>query len=172
MNKPYEACPVLETKNFTLKLVSEADAEDLLACYSDPKAQAFFNIDNFSHICNFYTAEEMAECIRFWLLAYTQKAFVRFSIVDKAIQKAIGTVEMFGPDRGVLRIDVAPVYENKAHLKELLDVCIAHFYVLFQVDTMASKAIPLATDRIDVLHEAGFHAGDFNGREHYYLRAK
>jgi len=91
MNNPYEKCPAFETPHFTLRLVSEADAEDLLVCYADPKAQELFNIDNFSHICNFYTAEAMAECIGFWLTAYAQKAFVRFSIMDKSTHKAVGT---------------------------------------------------------------------------------
>ena len=172
MQEPYEKCPVFETQNFRLRLVSEVDAEDLLICYSDPKAQALFNTDNFPHACNFYTVEEMAKCIRFWLMEYAREAYVRFAIVDKAFEKAIGTIEMFGPDRGVLRIDVAPAYENKAHLKELLDACVAHFYDLFQVCTIATKAAPLAVARIEILREAGFHAGNFNGREHYYLREK
>jgi len=172
MNEPYERRPVFETRHFTLRLVSEADAEDLLACYSDPGAQKFFNTDNFSHTCNFHTVEEMASCIRFWLAAYAQEAFVRFSVVDKASRKAVGTIEMFGAGMGVLRIDIASDYENKAHLKELLDICLANFYGLFEVHTIAAKAAPFAVDRIDALREAGFHAGDFHGREHYYLRTK
>jgi len=170
MNEPYKNCPVLETEHFSLRLVSEADAEDLLVCYSDPKAQELFNIDNFSHICNFYTVEAMAECIGFWLTAYKQEAFVRFAIIDKSIQKAVGTIEMFGGDVGVLRVDIASPYENKVNFKELLDVCTGSFYELFDAKTMATKAIPSAVARIDVLLEAGFRAEEFKGREHYYLR--
>jgi len=172
MNEPYEKCPEFETQHFALRLVSETDAEDLLVCYSDPKAQALFNTDNFAHTCSFHTVEEMANCIRFWLMEYAQGAYVRFSIVDKSIQKAVGTIEMFGTELGVLRIDIASDYENKTNLKELLDVCLEHFYGLFQVHTMATKAAPLAAERIKALREADFHTGDFKGREHYYLRER
>ncbi|MCL2812873.1 MAG: hypothetical protein FWD25_13425, partial [Clostridia bacterium] len=163
MNELYGNCPVFETQHFVLRLVSEADAEDLLVCYSDPKAQEFFNIDNFSHICNFYTVEAMAECIGFWLTAYAQGAFVRFSIVDKSNQKAVGTIEMFGGDVGILRVDLASAYESRVNFQELLDVCLENFYDLFQVRAIATKAIPLAVGRIDVLLEAGFCAGGFKG---------
>ena len=52
MSNPYKDCPMYETQNFIFRLVSEEDAEDLLACYSDPKAQGLFNIDNFPTDCS------------------------------------------------------------------------------------------------------------------------
>jgi len=79
---------------------------------------------------------------------------------------------MFGGDVGVLRVDIASAYESKANFKELLDVCIENFYDLFQAHAIATKAIPLAVDRIEILLEAGFDAGGFKGREHYYLRER
>ena len=167
---PYTQCPVFETQNFFLRLVSEADAEDLLVCYSDPKAQKFFNIDGFPHNCNFNTAREMLKCIKFWLMEYSHEAYVRFAIVDKAIGKAIGTIEMFGGKTGILRLDIASKYENKSHLAEILDMCVKNFYELFKVNCIATKAASQAATRIEVLSEAGFKPGDFNGIEDYYLR--
>jgi len=178
MNDPYKKCPALETEHFILRLVQIEDAEDLLACYSDPKAQAFFNIDNFPVDCRLHTVDEMKKYIEFWLMEYAQEAYIRFAIVDKSINKAVGTIEMFGmtgkykTDPGVLRIDIAPDYESTSCLKEILNVCVENFYDLFDVGTMATKAIPQAVNRVEVLHEAGFHAGDFHGREHYYLRLR
>jgi len=163
--------------NFTLRLVSENDAEDLLICYSDPKAQEFFNIDNFLHDCNFSTIEEMQSCIQYWLMEYSQEAYVRFCVVDKSIDKAIGTIEMFGmigkykTDPGLLRIDIVSDYEEFAYLKELFALCIDNFYSMFGVNEIATKAIPNAVNRIKALQEVGFHAGDFHDRKDYYLRA-
>jgi RimJ/RimL family protein N-acetyltransferase len=173
----YQQCPVLESEYFTFRLVQTEDAEDLLLCYSDPKAQEFFNDEDFPVPTRFYTPEEMSKCIKFWLMEYSQEAYIRFSIVDKAKQKAVGTVEMFGmvgaykADPGILRIDVAHDYENKAHLKDILGVCVGEFYDMFGVRSIVTKAVPQAADRINVLQDAGFRPGQFHDRQHYYSRS-
>lgn len=95
MINPYELCPTYETKSFILRLVSEDDSEDLLKCYSDNKAQKFFNTDKCSGDFCMYKIEDMRNCIKAWLFAYSQQEFIRFSIVDKTQAKAIGTVEIF-----------------------------------------------------------------------------
>ena len=178
MSNPYKNCPVYETQNFILRLVSEDDAEDLLSCYSDPKAQEHFNIDNFPTDCKISTTEEMLKYIKLWLMEYEQEAYVRFAIVDKSTNKAVGTIEMFGmvgkykTDTGVLRIDIASIYEKAVFLKELFLVCVEKFYVLFEVNGIATKAIDHAVERINALTELSFQAEDFNGRSHYYLRHK
>jgi len=175
---PYQQCPTYETEHFTLRLVNLEDAKDLLICYSDPQAQRFFNVDNFPTDCVYDTIDEMSRCIKFWLAEYADEMYVRFSLVDKKSQKAIGTVEMFGAvgkyksDPGVLRIDIASPYENKSFLKEILNVCAEEFYELFKVRTIATKAIPEAAERVMALREMGFCEGDFNERVHYYLRSK
>jgi len=174
----YKQCPILEAKNFIFRLVALSDAEDLLACYANPQAQAFFNTDNFPHNCAFNTVEEMAAYIRFWLVEYSQQAYVRFAIVSKQLQKAVGTIEMFGmvgkykTDPGILRIDIAPAFECQVHLAEILDVCVKNFYDMFGVSTIVTKAVPQAVDRIAALESAGFRTCEYNGREHYYARQK
>ena len=178
MNNPYKNCPVYETQSFILRLVSEDDAENLLACYSDPQAQELFNIDNFPTDCKFNTVEEMLKYIKFWLMEYEQEAYIRFAIVDKSTNKAVGTIEMFGmvgqykTDIGILRLDIASRYEKGIFLRELFRVCIENFYTLFEVNGIVTKAINQAIYRIDVLKELGFRAEDFHGRNHYYLRPK
>jgi len=171
---PYKQCPTYETQSFIIRLVKEEDAQDLLSCYSDPKAQALFNIDGFPHDCKFNSSEEMLKYIKFWLKEYAQEAYVRFSIIEKSTNKAIGTIEMFGmvgrykTDPGILRVDIASVYENEVYLKEIFDICITNFHSLFEVKTITTKAPPIATTRIQVLHEAGFKPHIYNGKEHYY----
>jgi len=174
MNNPYKQCPVYETSHFTLRLVSEDDADDLLVCYSDPKAQQLFNIDGFPIDCYFTETAQMLKYIRFWLIEYSQEAYVRFAVVNNATNKAIGTVEMFGSEgsAGILRIDLASDYEKQTFLDELLGVSIEEFYTLFNVDCIATKAIDKAVERISSLENAGFQAQQFNGRSHYYLRQR
>ena len=177
MNNPYEQCPIFETHSFIIRLVSEEDAESLLACYSDPKAQEFFNVDNFPIDCRFSTLDEMLKYIKFWLREYSQEAYIRFAIVDKSISKAVGTIEMFGmvgqykTDPGILRVDIASNYENVACLKEIFDICVKNFYGLFEVSKIVTKAPLHAVNRIQVLRETGFYPSGFGGREYYYLRS-
>ena len=171
MNNPYKKCPVFQTDHFIFRLVKPEDADDLLKCYSDPKAQEFFNTDNFPHDCRFNTINEMLNCIEFWLTEYSQEKYIRFAVVEKSIDKAVGTIEMFGGDVGVLRIDIVSAYEEVSYLDEIIEMCIKNFYDLFAVSAIATKAIPEAENRIESLLKAGFNRNDFKGREHYYLRS-
>lgn len=170
MGNPYEKCPIFETKHFLLRLIQVEDSEELVKCYSDSKSQELFNADNCTGDFCITTTDNMKECLVAWLKAYEQEAFVRFSIVYKLKNKAVGTIEMFGGDIGVLRIDIASPYEEAPYLREIIAVCIENFYDLFSVNLIATKAIQKAQNRIEVLLEAGFCLSNFKGKEDYYFR--
>ncbi|HPK35029.1 MAG TPA: GNAT family N-acetyltransferase [Oscillospiraceae bacterium] len=169
---PYGNCPVYETEHFILRFISSDDAADLLECYSDPKAQQFFNADYCTSDFRYSTLEEMQNCIEGWLYAYQNGYFVRFGIVDKPKSKAVGTVEIFGGDYGVLRIDIKSDYENKSHLSELIQTADA-FFDDFNCEKIVAKAVPASTERIAALTAAGFEPFDWEpGREHYYMKRR
>ncbi|MCL2056925.1 MAG: hypothetical protein FWH02_06880 [Oscillospiraceae bacterium] len=172
MKNPYEKCPVYETTHFLIRLIQSEDAEALVKCYSDSKSQELFNADNCTGDFCIDTTDGMATCINAWLQAYENKEYIRFAIVDKSFDKAIGTIEMFGGDTGVLRIDIASVYEKPSELEEIIDICVKNFYDLFAVKTIATKAIPKAQFRIEALLKSGFCLSDFKKRKNYYLRTK
>lgn len=161
---PYEKCPVYESESFILRLVEENDAKSLLKCYSDLSAVKFMNSDNCKFGFHFTTIDEVKNCILFWLNEYVEKRFVRFSVVDKQIQKAIGTIEMFGrkdadgkiTGYGVLRIDLCSNYEKHSFIIELLKISNENFYDVFGVEQIITKAIPTATERISALTESGY----------------
>lgn len=177
---PYEKCPMLETEHFVLRLVTMDDADDLLQCYSDPKSQEIFDASACTSDFRYQTIEEMQACIRFWLLNYKNRGFIRFTIIDKASGLGIGAMEMFGATGnlagserwGVLRIDLASPYETKAYLNELLALSNTAYYSLMGVNRVVTKAIPTATERINALRVAEFTPFEWSepGREHYWAR--
>ena len=178
MKDPYVVCPAYETDKFILRLITEEDAEGLLQCYSDKKAQRFFNADKCSGDFCMDKIEDMVRCISAWLDAYTQQEFIRFSIIDKSRSSAIGTIEMFGyvgkykVKTGILRVDVSSGYENEEDLSEIFSVCCEYFFDLFEVDMIATKAVPEAVERRNALEKANFCEGEMPEREHYFLRSK
>ena len=180
---PYEHCPTYETGQFTLRLIREEDAPDLLACYADPAAAPIFNSDNCTSSFIYHTLEEMTNCVRFWVDSYRWQYFVRFSVVDKAKGKAVGTIEFFakpgtfdGAGRvGVLRLDLASPYEQEGMIAEILQVVEEHFYGLFAVDSVITKAVPQAAERIRALRGLGFQPVPDKAivpYDHYYLRTR
>jgi RimJ/RimL family protein N-acetyltransferase len=173
MNNPYDKCPVFETEKFIIRLVEKSDAEDLLGCYSDVNAQKYFNAYNCTSDFKWKTLEEINEYMDFWIQAYNDRAFVRFSIVQKLIKKAIGTIEFFGGPYGVLRIDIKSEYEKEEYLKDIIEISVNNFYKLFNTNRIITKAIPEAVDRINVLMDYGFieYTQDMNPpRNNYYFR--
>ena len=120
----------------------------------------------------------MDEMINYWLIDYSQQAYVRFSIIDKSTKRAIGTIEIFGKigqykvDRGILRIDVESSYENIAMLSEIIDMCVENFYLLFDLKEIATRIIPEAADRIEAFKNKGFQYRDLNDLELNYIHSK
>lgn len=178
MENPYEKCPVFETKNFILRLIQLEDTEDLLKCYSDPKAQELFNADRCNTDFCFKTADKLRNYIAGWLKAYENEEFVRFTIVDNSLGKAVGTIEMFGmvgvykSSLGVLRLDICSEYEHTVFLDELLTLCVNEFFPLFGANQIIHKAIPVATDRIQVLLRLGFQPCELPERTHSWVLHK
>lgn len=160
----YVEIPVLENGTFLLRKIDmEADAEDLLRVYSDEKAVPLFNSDN----CwgNFYctTVKQVQEMIMAWQREYEKRYYVRWAIVDKRNDMAVGTIELFNrkaedyfTDCGLLRLDLRSDYEKEEYIHSILSLVIAYTKELFCCDWMATKAVPLATERIKVLKSMGF----------------
>lgn len=178
-SNPYIECPTFETEHFVIRLISETDAKDLLCCYGDPKARLFFNNDDCPKEEYDYI-NRMHELIDGWLNHdYAKGYYIRFSIINKQTQKAVGTIEIY--DRkyqqserttGILRIDIAHLYERDTFLTELFTISSDIFFNIFHVKIILHKAIPQATERISVMTKIGFRPIKIEGRQHYWVYKK
>ena len=167
---PYEKCPVVKTKSFTLRLVEMSDSEALFHCYYDQKAVSLMNDDNCDFGFYVQTEEKMAETIGYWIKFYEQKYFIRFAIVDNASGKAVGTMEGFGGETGVLRVDIRTEYETAEYLSELFDFAKEHFYEYFGNQILVTKAIAVAEERRKALVDCGWEFIDKYKNYHDYYQ--
>lgn len=178
MNNPYQQCPKYDRTHFIVRLVEENDAVGLLECYSDVKAQPIFNSDACTGDFCINRLEDMRNCINAWIGCYERQEFIRFSIIDKNTNVAVGTIEMFGMvgaykvNRGILRVDILSKYENETYLSEIFGLCKTEFFDVFAVEQIVTKAIPMAECRIKSLLGLGFEPYDFPERENYYICTK
>ena len=155
MRNVYEECPVYETESFLLRQVKLEDAQDLLACYADKENVSKLNADCCTSDFYYTTLEQMEECIRFWLREYEKHYYVRFAIVPKAVGRAIGTVEIFGGEAGVLRIDLAAEYNTEQSYKELLTLAKEQLAEDFGVGSIKIKSSNIP-ERVTWLEQLGF----------------
>lgn len=169
MTDIYEKCPVFENEKYILRFVEETDVSDLLEVYSDKNALPFFNSDNCNGD-NFYypTAEKMLEAVKFWLFSYRERYFVRFSIIDKSINKAVGTVEIFrrvSGDKfdgdGVFRLDVKSNYEKENIISEIISIIIPSAFEMFGVDEIITKIPLYAVERMNAFWQFGFCKSEY-----------
>ena len=182
-NNPYYKCPEFETEHFYIRQVRVQDACDLLECYSDLSSWVFYNNDFSKKIfaTQFPTADEIKALINAWLDEYDGSVYVRFSIIDKASCKVIGTIELcdkIGGDKtqaevvrrgAALHIDLALDYETQRCISEILSLADSNFYEIFGIKYLLSRAVPTATERIVALKCAGFKSFPWEQeREHYY----
>lgn len=165
---PYETCPVYEDEHFCLRLVELSDVPDLLRVYSDEKAVPFFNGDN-CHGDDFHytTPERMADAVKFWRLAYEQRAFVRWTILDRRISggTAVGTIELFNrraddyyDNCGLLRLDLGSGYEQEEAIRAILSLIVPPAFDLFGCEMIATKIVPAASCRKAAAQALGFTA--------------
>ena len=164
----YETCPTLENDKFLLRLVENEDCDDLLRVYSDKNALPFFNSDNCDGD-NFYyaTKERMTEALGFWSLSYKNGWFARLAIVDKAVSKVIGTIELclrVSEDEfnnmGILRIDVRSDYEKEEVLYDITTLITPHLSEMLGCNGIITKAPIYAVERIKAIQKAGFAKSD------------
>ena len=164
MMNVYDSCPTFEDERFLLRFVKKDDADDLLEVYSDKNALPFFNSDNCDGDNLYYPDKvKMNSAIDFWLRSYETKWFVRWTIIDKIISKAIGTIEMFHRvadddfnHAGVMRLDVGSDYEKSDILHELFELFIPSAYELFDCNEIITKIPVYAVERINAAQSFGF----------------
>ncbi|MDE6983369.1 MAG: GNAT family N-acetyltransferase [Lachnospiraceae bacterium] len=166
MQNPYENCPVFESETYRLRLIEEADAPDLFLVYSDEKAVPYFNSDNCNGDTFHYTLpEHMQGAIAAWKLEYARQGFVRWTIVDKNIGCAVGTIELFNRkaddyynDCAILRLDLRSDYEQEAAIYEILSLIVPKTCALFACQMIATKVKPFAAERRAAVERLGFTA--------------
>ena len=160
----YEKCPIYKNDLITLRQTTSEDAEELLKCYSDEKAVPFFNSDN-CHGDDFHymTIERMKQAIDFWDYSYKSRYFVRWTVILNDTHEKIGTIEMFhrvADDEfnhyGVLRVDLQSKFENHEYINNILEITNQNFFKAFDVESILTKAIPDATERIASLEREGY----------------
>lgn len=164
MISPYKKCPVYENEKYLLRMVEASDAADLLLVYSDEKAVPFFNSDNCNGDDFHYTSlERMKKAIEYWRWEYDREGFVRWSIIDKELKKAIGTIELFHRisddyfnNCGIMRLDLRSNYEKKESIFEILSLIIPSSFELFDCRIIATKIPPFASERKAAAEKAGF----------------
>ena len=161
----YNKCPMFSNDRYLLRFVKIEDCDDLLKVYSDKKAVPYFNSDNCGGDDFYYTTNErMKQAVEYWLWEYSRKGFVRWVIVDKSIDKAIGTIELFHRNAddyftncGILRLDLRSDYEKQSEIHEILSLIVFQTFKLFECDIIATKAIPEAVERVKSLIKLGFY---------------
>lgn len=159
----YETCPQFSSERYLLRMVSPEDRDDLLKVYSDTDAVPIFNSDNCTGDFHITTREDMARTIEFWLREYACRYYVRWSVIDRAAEQTVGTIELFHRTAddfynhvGLLRLDLRSDHETEEAITEILSILLPPAYGLFTCDAIATKIPACARTRIKALTNLGF----------------
>lgn len=161
---PYEKCPVYGNENYLLRFIDASDAPDLLLVYSDEAAVPFFNSDNCHGDDFHYTSlERMQSAIEFWRQEYQKRYYVRWTVFDKNVNHAIGTIELFNRKAndyfnncGLLRLDLRSDYERSDRISEILSLLLIPAFDLFDCQMIATKVPAFAVERKTAVEKLGF----------------
>lgn len=163
MQDIYKEWRSYENENILLRPVKAEDAKMLLQVYSDKEARKLFNCDNFEEPCYFDTMEEMQNEIQFYLDAYKNGWFIRWSIEEKRTKEVVGTIELCKraasddfDGMGILRMDIRSDYERAEYMTLLIELILQFGYDDLDVDCIATKALGEAKERTAALEQTGF----------------
>ncbi len=164
---PYEKCPVFENDNYLLRFVEADDAADLLLVYSDEKAVPLFNSDNCIDNFHYTFLERMQKTIEYWQREYQKKYYVRWTILDKSVHRAIGTIELFNRKAedyfnncGLLRLDLRSDYERFDKIMEILSIILVSAFDIFDCQMIATKVPAFAIERKIAVEKMGFTSSE------------
>ena len=167
MTNPYEKCPVFENEKYLLRYIDAGDAPDLLLVYSDEKAWPIFNSDNCTGDFHCTLLEHVQDMIKYWQWEYDRKGFVRWSIIDKNIHRAVGTIELFNRKAddyfnncGLLRLEVRCDDECQKEILEILSLIIPSTFELFDSQMIATKVPHIASERKSAVEALHFKASE------------
>ena len=159
----YEQITVMESEKFLLREIDDGDVEDLLKVYSDRDAVPLFNSDNCVNGFYYTSIEKMKDTIAFCKREYQSRYYVRWAIIDKSTNCAIGTIELFNRrakdyfnNCGLLRLDLRSDYEKQDIIVDILGIIISETKEMFACEMIATKAISIAKERIQALEHKGF----------------
>ena len=173
-NDPYIKCPEFDTEHFHLRQVRMEDAEELLCFYGELSEWMFFENAKSNRIFSSRraTVEEMRKCIASWLGEYKNRYYIRFTVIDKATKKAIGTIEVFdNPGNSYLHIDLSAPYETQSYISELLSLADEKLFNIFNMRTLLVQAVPAAKERTTALQSYGYKPYECTaGGKHYYAK--
>lgn len=158
MKDIYQECPVVESERYLLRLIHSDDVDDLFKVYSDKNAVPFFNSDNCDGDLFYYeTKERTKKAVEFWIWSYEKRYFVRFTIVDKQTNQAVGTIETFPRDeKGFLRLDLRSDYETEKQIAAIVAMIDPVIYEAWQCNSILTKAASYAIERVRALKAAEF----------------
>ncbi len=107
--------------------------------------------------------EQMKDTIAFWKREYQSRYYVRWAIIDKKANCAIGTIELFNRKAkdyfnncGLLRLDLRSDYEKQDMIEDILGIIIPETKEMFACEKIATKAISIAKERVMALEQMGF----------------
>lgn len=159
----YEQIPAMESEKFLLREIEDGDAEDLLKVYSDVNSVPIFNSDNCTGDFYITSMQDINRMIDFWRLEYQNRCYVRWVIIDKNANCAIGTIELFNRrakdyfnNCGLLRLDLRSDYEKQDTIENILGIIIPETRDMFACEMIATKAVSIAQERIQALEYMGF----------------
>ena len=101
----------------------------------------------------------MKDTIAFW----KRKYYVRWTIIDKSANCAIGTIELFSGKTkdyfnncGLLRLNLRSDYEKQNTIEDILGIIISETRDMFACEMIATKVVSSTQERIRALEHMEF----------------
>ena len=139
----YDTYPFIENEDYIFRLVKDEDASELLPCYSNKKSVSRMNSDNCSNNFYFENIDIMKIQIKYWLIDFHNKVYIRYIIFSKRDNRIIGDIELFEKETkcGLLRLDLLDSYENYEEINKITEFIIQNLMKPFMISSIMTKII-------------------------------
>ena len=161
----FKECPRYQNKVLCFRKISRNDLDDLYEVYSDVNSVPFFNSDGCNGDTFYYdTREKMKNVIKFWCDAFKNGWFARITIIDRMINKAIGTLEIClrksvdsFDNCVIVRIDLKSEYERYDIIDSVIKTSIPKIIECYGKRKIITKGFDKSLERTKALIDNGFY---------------
>ena len=148
----FDYFPVLETPRLILRRITEADAADLFAVFSDDAVTEHYDLYTFEEL------EEAYDLVEYFDESYQVERQVRWGIERREDGRLLGTCGFVAlyEHRGEIGYELGRAYWRQGYMREALAALLAYAFTEMEINRIEAMTVPANAGSAALLRSLGF----------------
>ena len=148
----FDYFPVLETPRLILRRITEADAADLFAVFSDDAVTEHYDLYTFEEL------DEAYDLVEYFDESYQYERQIRWGIERREDGRLLGTCGFVAlyEHRGEIGYELGRAYWRQGYMREALAALLAYGFMEMELNRIEAMTVPANVASAALLRSLGF----------------